>query len=370
MGLGHLKNIKALQDCVLTAVSDAVADVAHRVGKENNVRSFSDYREMLRSGLIDAVLVATPHYFHAEVGIAAFQNGLHVLTEKPLAVNVSAADKFLAAARKGRKVFAVMYQERTLPAVRAARKIIEEGRLGEIRRTLMVDPHYRSQAYYDSAGWRGTWKGEGGGVLMNQAPHGIDLFLLLGGLPCRVTAKTRTRLHKIEVEDEAHALLEYKNGAWGYYCTSTCEPADEKHKTARMEICGDKGTLIYSRGELTLLKTAPPISEHNATNREMWAAPKVEEEKIELPGAETGHKEILRNFCETILGKEKLMAPGEQGLWSTEFINAMILSGKTGKPVDIPVDRARYDKLLGRLQKTSKDKKVKEVKRVTDPKFQ
>ncbi|MFH2068453.1 MAG: Gfo/Idh/MocA family oxidoreductase [Candidatus Omnitrophota bacterium] len=364
MGQEHIKNINELPETRLAAVSDVNPETARKVGAENNVPYFGDYRKLIKSGLCDAILIATPHYFHHEIGIAAFKSGLHVLSEKPITVKVADADAFLLAAKKSKKIFGVMFQQRTLPEIRLAREIIKSGRLGEIRRTLMINAHYRSQAYYDSAGWRGTWLGEGGGVLLNQSPHGIDLFMLLAGLPSRVTAKTRTRMHKIEVEDESEALLEYPNGAWGYYYTSTCEhPASPIF----MEIVGDSGKIVLTEKELKLFTFEPSISEHNATAKTMWGGPKVKEEKLIPPKSETGHKEIIRNFCATILGREELIAPGAEGLWSIEFINALILSGKKNKPTDIPVNRKEYDKLLDGLKKKSKVKKVKKVERITDP---
>lgn len=366
MGQKHIEYMGQLTNCELKAVSDVHEATAKEVGEKFGVKYFTDYHELINSKLVDAVLVATPHYFHPEVAIAAFKKGLNVLCEKPIAVNVSAADKMIKAAKKSKKVFGVMYQMRALATIRKARQIVESGELGEIRRTLMIEPNYRSQAYYDSGSWRGTWKGEGGGVLMNQAPHGIDLFMILGGLPNKVQARVRTKLHKIEVEDEADALLYYPNGAWGYYYTTTNEMSGERYKTARIEVCGDKALLIYSGEELRLLKFTPAITEHNRTNTQVWEGPAVEDVKIDCPPAEKGHKEIIRNFCATILGQEKLLAPGEQGLMSVEFINALTLSGRTGKPVEIPVKRSKYDKLLEKLKASGVDKVVKKVIRQTD----
>jgi len=366
MGQGHIKLIKELNEARLTAVSDVDEETAKKVGEENRVPFFSDYQRLIESGLCDAVLIATPHYFHHEIGIAAFQAGLHVLSEKPITVTVKDADRFLKAAEESGKVFSVMYQQRTLPEVRLARKIIESGRLGEVWRTLMVNPHYRSQAYYESAGWRGTWLGEGGGVTINQAPHGIDLFLLLGGLPVQVTAKTRTRMHKIEVEDEVCALLEYENGAWGYYYTSTCEAP----QTSYMEICGDCGKLVLTDNAIKFYAIKPAISKHNLSSQSMWEMPEVMEERPDIPPVESGHKEIIRNFCGAILTGEKLIAPGSEGLWSVEFINALILSGKKGKPVPIPVNREEYEALIAELKNGSQIKKVAKVERTTDPRFQ
>lgn len=363
MGQGHLKSIKDVLEAHLTAVSDVDAEITKNISEGYRVPGFINYKELLESKLVDAVLVATPHYFHPEIGIAAMKRGIHCLSEKPIAVSVSTADKFVEQAQESGMVFAVMYQQRTLPQMRLARKIMESGRLGQIRRTCMIEPNYRPQAYYDSATWRATWRGEGGGVLINQAPHGIDLFLLLGGMPSRVTARVRTRLHNIEVEDEATALLEYPNGAWGYYYTTT----DEAPHMSFMEISGDNGKMVYQGGSLKLYSSKIPIPEFTFSTKEMWASPEVIEEKLELPRCETGHREIIRNFCRSILFKEELIAPGEEGIWSVEFINALILSGKRDKPVDIPIDRQEYEELLGGLKKISRKRRVKKMERVTDP---
>ncbi len=364
MGTAHIKIMQSIPKLRLAAVADAAEDAACNTGAEYQVPHFNDYRELIKSKLCDAVLIATPHYEHPVIGREAFQAGLHVLTEKPMAVSVQEADSFVAAARESDRVFAIMYQQRAASLIRAARRLVTKGCLGKIQRTLMVDPWYRSQAYYNSAGWRGTWAGEGGGVLMNQAPHGIDLFMLLGGLPSRVTARTRTRLHEIEVEDEADALLEYENGAWGYYYTSTCEPPG-----MRMELTGDKGKLVLQLHDNLLrhYSFTPALSEHNASCDNMWSAPEVKEESVSLPEVQAGHKEILRNFCAAIRHEEPLIASGEEGLWSVEFINALILSGHKKKSVDIPVNRVEYQRLLTRFQQSSRPKKMVVEQRVSDP---
>ena len=363
MGSGHAKNIKEIEETELTAVSDVDQETVNRVAQDYNVPGFTDYKELIKSGLVDAVLIATPHYFHPEIGIAAMEAGLHVLTEKPIAVSVKEADAFLKAAKRTGKVFGVMYQSRTLPTIRKAREIIESGKLGEIRRTSMINPDYRCQAYYDSGTWRATWSGEGGGVLINQAPHGIDLFMLLGGMPSRITARVRTKLHKIEVEDEADALLEYPNGAWGYYFVST----DEAPAGKRIEIVGDNGKLLLDDETLKFYSLKTSIPEFTVENKVMWGGPEVVEEKLELPECETGHKAIAKNFARCILKGEKLLAPGEDGIKSVEFINAIILSGKKNKPVDIPVNREEYEEFLQTLKKSSIQKKNVKIQRVTDP---
>ncbi len=366
MGYAHCKSVVDIKETELTCVCDVDEEVAKERGKEFGVKYFTDYNKLIKSGLCDAIIVATPHWFHPEIAVSAFENGLHVLSEKPIAVKVSDADRMIEASEKNNRVFAVMYQRRVEWFVRKAKEIIDSGKVGEVLRTVCIDPWYRAQAYYNSATWRATWLGEGGGVLINQAPHTIDIFTYLAGLPSKVEAKTRTRLHDIEVEDEVSALLEYKNGAWGYYYTSTCEPVGPFH----LEVSGDKGKLVIRGKDITFYNYETPIKEFTEKAPDMWASLKIEEEKIignsNLP---IGHAVIIRNFARSILYGEKLIAPGKEGLNSVEFINACILSGKKNKVVEVPVNREEYDELMEELRKTSKPKKVVKVQRITDPKF-
>ncbi|HIE44571.1 MAG TPA: Gfo/Idh/MocA family oxidoreductase, partial [Candidatus Omnitrophica bacterium] len=363
---GHCKSATSLEETRLTCVCDIDREVAKNIAEEFEVKYFTDYKELVKSGLVDGVIVATHHWIHPEISIFSMENGLHVLSEKPISVTVSDADSMIEVAKKNGKVFSVMYQRRTTPSIKEARKIVESGRLGGIQRTMCIDPSYRAQAYYDSGTWRATWSGEGGGVLINQAPHGIDVFILLGGLPSKVEAKVRTKLHKIEVEDEACAFLEYPNGSWGYYYATTCEPAGKYH----LELIGDKGKLVLIGDELKFYTFSQPISELTPKAPDMWASPEVKEEIIEIPtDSSVGHIEIIRNFARAIMYGEELISPGEEGLKSVEFINATILSGVKNQPVTIPVDREEYDKFIGELKKSSKPKKISHVQRVTDPRF-
>ncbi len=366
MGYAHSKSVKSLEETELTCICDVEKEVVSKRADEFGVKYFTDYKELVKSGLCDAVIVATPHWFHPEISVFAMEHGLHVLSEKPIAVTVSGADAMVKAAKKNKRVFAVMYQMRTLPIIKKAVEIVREGLLGDIQRTLFIDPWYRAQSYYESASWRATWLGEGGGVMMNQAPHGVDFFTLLGGLPVKVNAKVRTRLHKIEVEDEVSAVLEYPNGAWGYYYTTTCEAGG----TPYLELVGDKGKLILKGKELTLYTFSQPVSEFTFKAKTMWASLEVKEEKVDIPeDVKTGHDVIIKNFAHAILYNEQLISPGEEGLKSIEFMNAVILSGKRGKTVEIPVNRKEFDVLMEELKKNSKIKKNVKTQRITDPKF-
>lgn len=367
MGQGHVARCQQIEEIKLTCICDIDPAVAKEVGKKAGVPFFLNHKDLLASGLVDAVTIATPHYDHPTIGIDAFRAGLHVLTEKPMCVRPSDADKFIAAWRKSGKVFSIMYQMRTCPGYRKAKELLDAGAIGEIRRTLFIDPWFRSQAYYDSGTWRATWRGEGGGVLLNQAPHSMDMFTWLGGLPTEVRGRTETLCHTIEVEDHAEAILTYANGATGYFYTSTNFPSGARI----MQFTGNKGMLTITNGsKVELLEYESPVDEFNRTNTKMWSNIPTRKKRVIVPKAEEGHGVVLRNWARAILYGEERITPGEEGLRTVEFFSAIILSSKRGRPVSIPVDRKEYDALIKELCKTSKYKKpAKKAVRETDPSF-
>ena len=365
MGMGHVNILPKIDEVELTCVCDINPDAANAAAEKGGVPAFTEPEALLDSGLVDMVLIATPHYYHPTFAVEAFRRGLHVLSEKPISVTVSQADAMNAAARESGKKFGVMYQMRSAGRSLAARRIVEEGRLGEIYRTSLVMGWFRSQAYYDSGTWRATWTGEGGGVLINQAPHFLDLFTWLGGLPTTITGKVRTRLHDIEVEDEAFALLEYANGATGYLYASTTEAPS----TERIEICGENGKLMLDGSSLKLWELDRGVGDYSRNSENMWGGPKATEVPVEFENSGGNHGDITRNFARAILHDEPLIAPGEEGLNAVEMINGVILSGKREKTVSVPVDRAAYDALLEELKASSQEKTRIKEQRVTDPKF-
>lgn len=367
MGSGHCNILPTIPEVELTAICDVDARTRETIVAKYNVPGFASHTELLDSGLVDAVIIATPHYFHPPIAIDAFARGLHVMSEKPLGVTVSAVDAMLKAAKESGKQFGVMYQMRSESVNRAARAIVESGRLGGIYRTSLIMGWYRSQAYYDSGGWRATWTGEGGGVLINQAPHALDLFTWLGGLPTKITGQTDTRLHDIEVEDEAYAVLEYANGAHGYLYTSTTEVPGVQ----RLEICGDKGKIVIDDNGLKFTTIDGSIREYTRTATEMWSQPATSDSSVDIPAEFDikGHGAITRNFARSILFGEPLLSPGAEGINAVELINGIILSSKTGKSISVPVNRAEYDKLIDELKASSRAKSRVAEQRVTDPKF-
>ena len=226
----------------------------------------------------DVAVVITPHYNHAEIAIACLQAGCNVLVEKPMALEVAEADAMIAAAQASGKLLAINFQHRQRPEVRAARRLIQEGRLGKLQRINMVTPWPRSAAYYGQASWRATWPGEGGGVLMNQAPHDLDLVCHLMGRPDAVVAWTRTTLHKIEVEDTATALLSWDSGATGYLHVSTAEAGPREE----IEIVGTGGILKIGMGTLKFNEYDADVAEFLATTPQVWAKPNAHPVEIAL----------------------------------------------------------------------------------------
>jgi predicted dehydrogenase len=342
MGTGHAHSLQEMPEGDLAAVCDIVPAIAESVGEEFNVPYCTVYQELIDRPDVDVVVVATPHYFHPDIAIYAMEQGKAVVSEKPIAVTVSAADAMVEAAKRTGTPFAVMYQSRTEPVWRAAYELVHSGRLGDIYRTMLVYADFRSQAYYDSAGWRATWAGEGGGVLMNQAPHSLDRFAWLGGLPDKVTAYTATAMHRIEVEDVASAILSYPNGATGYiYCSTTEAPG-----TNLLEISGERGKLRVVDQELRFWEIPQGVRGFSDSTEGMWGGPEAHEVEVELPECDRGHIAVLRNMANHLLHGDELLTPGVEGINSVELIDAMILSGHTGEPVSIPVDRERYDAFL------------------------
>ena len=362
MGNGHARNMPFIPEVELTAVCDIAQGALNKAMEAYSVPGFDKHEDLLNSGLVDAVIVATPHYFHPPIAVAAMNKGIHVISEKPIAVTVAGAEWMINTAEKTGVVFAVMFQQRSFPVYQAAKKLVNEGRLGSLYRTLIVDTHFRSQAYYNSAGWRATWKGEGGGVLLNQAPHGMDIFTWLAGMPSKVVAQVNTRQHDIEVEDEASALLEYSNGAVGYII----ESVNEIPNGTRIELCGEYGKLLVDNQQLKFWGVVPGVRTYSDASTEMWGRPESESEEVMLEERWQGHSAIVHNVALAIMKGEPLISPGSDAIYSLELANAMLLSGHSGNPVTLPVDRELYNRFIEEKQASSKEKDVVD-QRITDP---
>ncbi|OKP93979.1 Gfo/Idh/MocA family protein [Paenibacillus sp. P32E] len=323
------------------------------------VKHFSTATAMFQSGAIDAVLISTPHYDHPPLAIEALDYGLHVLIEKPAGVYTKAVQEMNDAAAKSDRKFGIMYNQRTNPLYQKLRELIQAGELGEIRRTnWIITNWYRSQNYYDSGGWRATWAGEGGGVLLNQDPHQLDLWQWTTGMmPVRIRAFCHFgKYRKIEVEDDVTAYAEYANGATGLFITTTGEAPG----TNRFEITGDNGKIVIEDGTLTFWRLRTPEPVFNAEFKGGFGAPECW--KCEIPvekGDGEQHKGILRNFTNAILFDEPLLAPGEEGIHGLTLSNAMYLSAWTDNWVELPLDSDLFhEKLMEKVQNSTFQKDI------------
>ncbi len=346
MGRQYADAIRSIDGLELAALCNrTLAKIQDLPGEK-----FSDHRAMIASGHVDAVVIATPHWSHPAVAIDALNRGLHVLTDKPLAVHVADGHRMLTAHRDKTLRFGVIFNERTRPVNARIRSMIEAGELGEIRRVIwLATGLFRPHAYYASGGWRATWAGEGGGVLINQASHDLDLLQWFAGLPVRVTAKLAFgKYHPIEVEDDVSALLEYPGGASGLFAVTTGEAPG----TSRVEIAGDKGKLELDTesGKLRFFRNEVPASEFSRTTEERFARPSCRE--IDVSVADDGkesHIVILENFRDAILEGTPILAPAAEAIRSLEIGNAMLLSGLLGRTVELPIDAELMEREIKRL---------------------
>lgn len=347
MGGIHARGLKDTAGIELVAVCDLNADMAQKVGEETGATPYTDYSKFLRSGL-EAVLIATPHPFHAKAAIEAAKRGIHVLSEKPIAVTVREGDSMIAACREAGVLLGVNFQQRAEPVRKRMKEMVDAGVLGAIHRVEMSAPWYRTQAYYDSGAWRGTWKGEGGGILMNQAPHSLDQFLWIGGAPKRVQALAFTRLHKIEVENTCTALCDYGDGKAGVFYASTAEiPAPE-----RFELWGDRGALKLENGVLSHFKTGASLAEHLAGTPTMWATIPGEWQTIEVTETVDVNVESVLAFARAVRANDPslMLATGEDGLASLELGNAFLMAGFSHREVELPLNRTAYTRILAKLR--------------------
>ncbi len=341
----HVAAIAAVEDSELVGIADRDETRARARADEAGCSFFIDHHELL--GLApDVVVVCTPHPSHPPISIDALEAGAHVLCEKPIAVETDAADAMIAAAERAGRLLAVSFQQRFRPVIVRARELIAGGRLGDLVRVSVVDPLYRPEAYYGTAGWRGTWAGEGGGVLMNQAPHTLDLLCHLTGPPARVWGAARRRSQPMEAEDTATALLEYPNGAVGTLAVSTVEAG-----TQRIELVGDRGRIEILGETIRFEQFEPPLSEHLATSQEMFGAPEIVEVEAAAELATGGdHFDVHRDFASAIRNGHEPRVPAREALWSLELANAIVLSSHLDRSVPLPVDRAAYAELLAGLR--------------------
>ena len=355
---GYLLENK-ISRCELAAVSDA-----HKPNLDafalKGVPTFDTCEEMIRSEKIDAIVVATPHFLHTTLGIDALENGLHTMIEKPISAHKADAERLFAVAKAHPdQVFAGMFQMRVEPRYLKIRKLIDEelGRL--VRVNWIITDWFRTEAYYASGGWRATWKGEGGGVLLNQCLHQLDMLQWLCGLPARVRGFCQLgQFHDIEVEDSVTCYLEWANGATGVFISSTGEAPG----TNRFEIIGTRGKVVLENDRLTFARNAADMTEFSKTATSGFAKPDVTNLEIAFDSAANPHATLMQNFVDAILDGTPLIAPGGEGLGSVELANVLLYSSLLGQTVELPMDGAAWEAKLNELIAGSKrEKKVVRV---------
>jgi len=353
MGRGHYSNLKTIPGFEVTAISDINPEGL----KDFPERKFQSGGELIGSGLADAVVIATPHFDHTPLAVAALEKGLHVLVEKPVAVHVNDARRMADAHRDKSRAFGAMFNMRSNPLWRKVKGLVDSGEIGAVRRfEWTLTDWFRSNAYYASAGWRATWAGEGGGILLNQCPHNLDLLQWILGLPKRITAHAYFgKYHPIEVEDEVTAFLEYENGMTGTLVMSTGEAPGINH----FEIAADRGRLVCENDKITLQRNEILTSEFLKTTAERFARPAFWDVTIPCKPATWPemHCAMLANFSDAIRNNVPLIAPAEEGVRSLELANAMLLSAWLNRPVELPMDGDLYYRELEKRIRTSKFKK-------------
>ncbi|HTG43591.1 MAG TPA: Gfo/Idh/MocA family oxidoreductase [Verrucomicrobiae bacterium] len=370
IGLGNMGKYHAdylLQNkvnrCELAAVASSNPA---KLEKYPALKQFSTGQDLIASGTVDAVLIATPHYSHTTLGIAAFQAGLHVMVEKPISVHKADCERLIAAAQAHPQlVFGAMFQLRTEPRYQKIKQLIEGGELGQlVRLNWIITDWFRTEAYYSSGGWRATWKGEGGGALLNQCPHQLDLLQWLAGMPGCVRGFCQFgRYHNIEVEDNVTLFMEYPNGATAVFITSTGEAPG----TNRFEIAGDRGKLVLENGKLTFTRNEASMRDFSKTAKTGFARPSLWHIDIPLENTPAQHATVMQNFVEAILDGAPLIVPGAEGINSVEIANGALYSSWTGQTVELPLDAQAYEKAL--QQKIAESRFEKKVVQTSDEDF-
>ncbi len=356
MGTTHSKNIMEgkCPEIELVAVADSNPDRLKWIEETYpEVKRFDTAEAMLDSGILDACLVAVPHYDHPHYAMECFKRHIHVMVEKPAGVYTKQVREMNEMAKKSDVIFGMMFNQRTNPLYIKMREIMQSGELGALRRTNWVITNwYRSQYYYDSGAWRATWSGEGGGVLLNQCPHQLDLWQWICGMPAKVDVKMHFgKWHDIEVEDDVTAYVEYPNGATGLFVTSTGDWPGSN----RFEITCEKGQMIAEGKKLTISRLNTSLVGFETDTP--FGKPSVKEEVLEFDSGEK-HPGVLNAFAKAILEGTPLLADGEEGINGLTLSNAIHLSAFTGKAVELPFDEDLYYEELMKRVKTSRRKET------------
>lgn len=359
-----------VNNMTLGAVSDSNPAKRTEVAEKHpDVPFYENYIDMLESGDVDAIVTCIPHYLHPKVGMEALKRDIHALVEKPAGVytkQVRELNEF--AASKPNLTFGIFFNQRMNPLYQRLKEIIENGEIGPIRRTnWIITTWWRPQGYYDQGAWRATWDGEGGGVLVNQAPHQLDLLQWICGMPKKVYSNVKYGYQRrIAVEDDVTAILDYGNGATGVFVTCTHDVLG----TDRFEILGDKGKIIVEDSKKATIKRLHKTESELSSTMSLQEVMRVfmgpnpsdiyTEEVLEF-GSQWGtqHIAVMENFAANILEGTPLIAPGSDGIHGVTLANAIHLSSWLGKEIEIPFDE---DLFLAELNKRIEEEKANTVK--------
>jgi predicted dehydrogenase len=355
----HLKNISEMNTVELVGVCDIDRSKADTKAEEYGTVGYYHHMDLLEQSGLDFIIIAVPHYDHPVIAIDAFKRGVHVLCEKPIAVHLNDAYRMISAYETAKQQhpglqFGIMFQERTLPFYSKLKKIITSGELGALTRVTWIHTQwFRSQAYYDSGGWRATWAGEGGGILTNQCPHTLDMYQWLFGLPARISGHAHIgKYHDIEVEDEVTAYFEHDNGMIGHLIVTTAELPG----TNRLEIVGDLGKLVMESEKIWLYRYPQPLQAFTRETEQRFVTWDIKPEEVGFDDkAPTGHLVVTERFVNRLLGADvELIAEGPEGIGSLTLANGIMLSSFEARPVPVPIDADAFESKLQELIRSSK----------------
>ncbi|CAG7644532.1 Gfo/Idh/MocA family protein [Paenibacillus allorhizosphaerae] len=353
MGQLYMEQLSKMDRCQVVSIWSQKEEKVRKLSAEHQVQGYTDYIALLDAGDVDAVILATPHYQHTQMAIEALRRNIHVLVEKPVAAHTRDAERMITAHEEQKRhnpdlVFAAIHQQRTNEHWRKVKEMIQDGKFGKLMRYSWINTGwFRPQAYFNVGNWRGTWSGEGGGVLLNQCAHNLDILWWLFGLPQSITATASFgKYHHIEVEDEVQALLQHDGGLVGSFIASTAECPG----TDRLEIVGEHGKLVYENKKIVMHINEESALDYIQQSQRAFGTVKSHVEELEFAGkAGPGHEQILEDFVQAILERRAPLVPAAEGLNSLMIINGMVLSALRESKIRLPLDGGEFERTLQSL---------------------
>ena len=348
IGRVHISAISKLDNCRLVGIHARRLQPLRQQAAELGVTAFPTLDEVLAHPDVDAVVIATPHPSHRDITLRAAAGGKHVLVEKPMSVTPSEADSMIEACHDAGVRLGVLFNNRFRPEALRMRRLIDQGVIGGIYRVNMSSAMIRSQGYYNRLSWRGTWADEGGGALLNQGIHSIDMMQWLGGMPRSVFGMLSTLRHTVEVEDFATAVMSYESGGQGsMHCNTSQAPNHQ-----RLELWGERGAIVMDDWKVTLHRLDTAVQDFiDLDTSPTYDSPGFQSETFEFDPIGSTHVPAIEDFADAVLRDRAPAVTGEDGRNSQELVAAITLSGCTNQPVALPVDRSAYNDLMAQLRK-------------------